>query len=257
MNQNKGFSYPTEQIPLPSKGIIYPESSPLSSGFVDVKYMGAKEEDILTNTRLLESGNTIQKLLESVLVTPGVRVDDLIAGDKDALILTTRIFGFGKDYSFSTKFKGDERKVNLDLSTIEYKEIDETLFKKGINEFEYEVPETKTKITFKILTGHDEKKIKAENDGLRKLNPNHSGDISTTLKYSILAVNGNRDSAFIRNFIDAPVLIAFQSRKFRNYIDKISPGVNFKFDYTFEDGEVMEGFRMPMTVDFFWPDFAI
>ena len=61
------YDFPTEVLDLPSKGLLYPKDSPLSSGQIDIKYMTAKEEDILTSTNLLEKGLAIDKLLESII----------------------------------------------------------------------------------------------------------------------------------------------------------------------------------------------
>ncbi len=57
------YNFPTETIDLPSGGKFYSEGSPLRSGKVDVKYMTAKEEDILTSTNLIQKGVVIDKLM--------------------------------------------------------------------------------------------------------------------------------------------------------------------------------------------------
>jgi len=153
----------TEIVHLPSKGLLYPESSPLSSGQLEMKYMTAKEEDILTSQNLIKSGVVIDKLLQSLIVTK-INYGELLVGDKNALLVAARILGYGKDYTFT--YSGEEQ--TIDLTTIENKPIDESLFTKGINEFEYTLPSTGTKITFKLLTSADERKITAEIEGLKK-----------------------------------------------------------------------------------------
>ena len=92
------YQFPTEEVSLPSKGLLYPKDSPLSSGKVDIKYMTAKEEDILTSPNLIKQGTVVDKLLESVIVTEGVSIDDLLVGDKNAIMIAARILGYGKDY---------------------------------------------------------------------------------------------------------------------------------------------------------------
>jgi len=92
------YGFPTEVLSLPSKGLLYPKDSPLSKGTIDVKYMTAKEEDILTSQNLIEQGVVIDRLLESVIVTPNVKLGDLLIGDKNAIMIGTRILGYGKDY---------------------------------------------------------------------------------------------------------------------------------------------------------------
>ena len=97
-SQTKSFPFPTEVITLPSKGLVYPESSPLSKGEITIKLMTAKEEDILTSTNLIKKGIQLDKLLESIVVEPGVNVNDLVIGDKNAIMLATRILGYGPEY---------------------------------------------------------------------------------------------------------------------------------------------------------------
>jgi hypothetical protein len=52
--ETKVYDFPTEIVELPSKGILYPEGNPLSSGKVEMKYMTAREEDILTNQSFIK-----------------------------------------------------------------------------------------------------------------------------------------------------------------------------------------------------------
>ena len=146
MEENK-FDFPTEMVELPSKGLLYPETSPLSSGKVEMKYMTAKEEDILTNQAYIKKGNVLDKLLESLIVTKGVNVKDLVVGDKNALFVAARVLGYGKDYVFN--YEGQE--YTVDLSEIENKPFDESKIEKGKNEFSFILPHSNTNITFKLF----------------------------------------------------------------------------------------------------------
>jgi len=92
------YGFPTEVLSLPSKGLLYPEDSPLRSGTIDVKYMTAKEEDILTSANLINQGIVLDKLLESVIANKDIKLDDILIGDKNALLVGARILGYGKDY---------------------------------------------------------------------------------------------------------------------------------------------------------------
>ena len=107
------FKFPTEEVELPSKGLLYPKDSPLSSGKVEIKYMTAKEEDILTNQNYIQKGIVIDKLIESLVVTK-VNFNDILIGDKDALLIASRILGYGKDYTFT--YAGET--INVDLTKI-------------------------------------------------------------------------------------------------------------------------------------------
>jgi len=211
------FKFPTEEIELPSKGLVYPKDNPLSSGKVEIKYMTAKEEDILTNQSYIQKGVVLDKLLESVLVSK-INIKDLIIGDKNALLIATRILGYGKDYKFV--YEGEEKSV--DLTKFENKPFNESLITPGTNEFEYILPHTKTPIKFKILTGGDEGKVNRELDGLKKINKNINPLLSTRLKYMITEVNGETDNKAIREFVDN-YLLARDSKDLRNYVKEIQP----------------------------------
>lgn len=238
------FKMPTEIVELPSKGLVYPESSPLSSGKIEMKYMTAKEEDILTNQNYIQKGTVLDELIKSLIVSD-VRYEDLIVGDKNAVLVAARILGYGNEYSFT--WGGEE--YNIDLTTIDNKPLNESLFKKGINEFDFKLPTTEINITFKLLTGEDEKKINAELEGLKKLNKNSSADLSTRLKYIITSVNGNRDIKDIRQFVDTQ-LLARDSRALREYIKEVQPDV----DLTFFPIGSNEKVSIPVGLSFFWPD---
>ena len=236
---------PTEVVELPSKGLVYPETSPLTSGKIEMKYMTAKEEDILTNQAYIQKGTVLDELLKSLIVTPNVKYEDLVVGDKNALLVAARILGYGKDYTFS--YGGEEQTV--DLSAVENKPIDESLFTPGKNEFEFTLPSTGVKITFKLLTGHDEKKINAELEGIKKINKNNSPELSTRLKYMITSVEGNVEQKTIRDFVDNSFL-ARDSRAFREYIKEVQPDVDLTFFPDGSDSKV----NIPVGLSFFWPD---
>jgi hypothetical protein len=250
------FKYPTEQIELPSKGLIYPTSSPLSKGVVEMKYMTAKEEDILSNANFIRQGTVIDKLLQSMIVTP-IDFNELLNGDKNAILLAARILGYGKDYDFlyTDPNTGQSEKATADLSTLEAKPLDETLYTPGKNEFNFELPFSKVVVTFKLLTHGDESKVDKEIIGLKKVNVNGSYDITTRLKHTILAVNGDRETSTIREFTDN--MLARDVRALREYISKISPDVDLKISFTKASGDVVEGVDLPIGVSFFWPDAGV
>jgi hypothetical protein len=237
------FKIPTEMVELPSKGLLYPEGNPLAEGKVEMKYMTAKEEDILTNQVYIKQGIVLDKLLQSLIVTK-INYDDLIVGDKNALMVASRILGYGKDYTFDY----DGESYTVDLSTLDNKSFDESLIKKGTNEFSYTLPHSGNELTFKILNTSDEKAIDAELAGLKKINKDLSPELSTRLKYIITSVNGNKETKTIREFVDNH-LLARDSRLLREYIRQIQPDVNLTF--TTNSGEEV---AIPVNLSFFWPD---
>ena len=244
------YQFPTEIVDLPSKGYFYPETSPLSSGKVELKYMTAKEEDILTSQNLIKDGTVIDILLQSLIVNKDIKVEDLLIGDKNAIMVASRILGYGKDYDFS--YDGVEQKV--DLTQLEPVDIDFTNIKKGQNQFDYDLPKSERKITFKLLTGKDEKNIDAEVKAREKLGGSSTGELTTRLKNIITSVDGNVDRSYINNFVDNEFL-SIDSLEFRKHMATVTPDIDMTTKIMV-DGEETE-VTIPVTVRFFWPSTGI
>ena len=238
------FKLPTETVDLPSKGLLYSEDNPLSSGQVEIKYMTAKEEDILTNQNYIQNGTVLDKLLKSLIVSD-INYNDLLIGDKNAIMIAARILGYGAEYKFT--YNGKEEVVNL--SEIENKPIEESLYTKGLNEFNFTLPTSKNEVTFKFLSHGDETKISQELEGLKKLKKEGSPELTTRLKHMITSVNGETDNKIIREFVDTAFL-ARDARAFREYIQKIQPDV----DLTFFPSGTEKSSSIPIGISFFWPD---
>ena len=241
------FKLPTETVELPSKGLLYPEGHALSSGTVEMKYMTAREEDILTNQNYIKNGTVIDKLLQSLIVTD-VPYDDILIGDKNAIMVAARILSYGKDYDFDL----GNGKQTVDLSTFANKELDKTLYKKGENEFQFTLPHTDNLITFKLLTHGDEKKIEQEVKGLQKINKDNITEATTRLKYMITSINGSTEKKDIREFVDYG-LLARDARALREEYARVSPDIDLTYTYTDLDGADREA-ALPITLNFFWPD---
>jgi hypothetical protein len=244
------FTLPTETIELPSQGKLYELTNPLSSGTVEMKYMTAREEDILTNVNLLKQGIAIEKMLQSLIKSP-IKYDDLLLGDRNALLIAARILAYGSSYSFEYADSDAETKevVNVDLQTLKNKEVNYALFKNK-NEFVFELPHSKNTITFKLLTIADEKAIEAEIKGLKKANL-VAGEITTRLKKQILSINGDYEAKNIRDFVDN-YLIAKDSNAFRSYVNSITPDINLTVNFTLQSGKEIEE-SLPLTAEFFFP----
>ncbi len=238
------FNLPTETIDLPSKGLLYPEGHPLSNGTIEIKYMTAKEEDILTNQNYIQNGTVLDKLLKSLIVTE-FDYNDLVIGDKNAVMVAARILGYGAEYKFT--YNGVEEVV--DLSEIDNKPLDESLYTKGQNEFTFTLPASNNEITFKFLTHGDEVKISKELEGLKRIKKEESPELTTRLKYMITSINGDQESKTIREFIDQAFL-ARDARAFREHISKIQPDV----DLTFFPSTSTKSISLPIGINFFWPD---
>ena len=238
------FKFPTEKIKLPSQGHFYPTDHPLSSGEVEMKYMTAKEEDILTNSNYISQGIVLDKLLESLVISPKFDLDDMLLGDKNSLLVASRILGYGKDYKF--KVGGIEETV--DLSTLESTKIDFKSLSKGQNSFDYTLPNSGTKITYKLLNGKDEKTIAKEIEGYKKIDKNASPEVSTRLRTMITSVEGDNSPKTINDFV-SNYLLAIDSRELRKDYQSKNPDVDLAFRS--QDGRQK---TVPINISFFWPD---
>ena len=255
MSENK-FDFPTEVIDLPSKGLIYPEGHPLRKGNVEIKYMTAREEDILASQSLIKKGVVLDKLFESVVVEPGLSIDDVFIGDKNAILLATRVMGYGADYEveITDPFTLETQKTTIDLSKVKTKDFDETLLN-GDNKYTFKLPKSGKEIVFKLLTHGDEKEITKENQALARLYKGKSDinfDVTTRLKYMIQSVEGNEDRAFINKWVQNSFL-AMDTKAFRKYVRDISPDMDLTFEFTSEITGETEALDIPFGINFFYP----
>ena len=248
--KQKKTQFPAEEVTLPSKGLLYPEDSPLRKGIIEMKYMTAREEDILTNPNLIENGTVMEKLLASLII-PSINYNELLTGDKDAVLVAARVLGYGSDYTF--EYRGE--KITIDLNNIEDKPLDESLLIEGKNEFTFTLPTSKKEITFKFLTHGDEQSIQKELKGLKKVNKNVSSDLTTRLKHIVTSIDGDYEKKTIREFVDNEFL-ARDARELRNYIRKIRPSVDLSYDYEDQSGNITT-IDIPVGIGFFWPDATI
>ena len=241
--------FPSEVIDLPSGGKVYPKESPISNGKIEIKYMTAREEDILTSQNLIKKGVVINKLLNSLILTEGVTCDDLIVGDKNAVMVAARILAYGPEYTceITNPNTGDLVQQTFNLADCPFRKVETEITG---NAFEFELPASKTKITFKILTGRDEKNIEEELDRLKKLGGLVSPELSTRLKYVVTSVDGEKDNNVIRNFVDN--MLSRDSLSLREYMVTVSPDIELKQEVELE-GDVVT-VDIPMTANFFWPN---
>lgn len=249
------YDFPTEIIDLPSNGKAYSQNSPLSEGKVEIKYMTAREEDILSSTNLIRKGVVLDKLFESVVVQEGINTDDILLGDKNAILLATRILGYGSDYNVEVNdpFTGEPQKVTIDLSKVQIKEVEDGSLNSD-NRYEFELPIAKKKVIFKLLTHKDEKDINAEIQALNRLSKGEtvSQDVTTRLRYMIQEVDGNTDRGFINNFVKNH-LLARDSRSLRNFVNQISPDLDLTYQFTSEVTGETEALDIPLGAGFFYP----
>jgi len=259
----KEHNFPTEVIELPSRGLIYSKDNPLSSGKVELKYMTAKEEDILTTQSYIKDGSVLDKLFQSLIVSNGngepIKYVDLSVGDKNAIMIASRILGYGKDYEveITDPFTNKKQKESIDLTQFENKPYDGSAqVELNKNEFEFELPASKRKITFMAMTESKERKVKYDLEELKRVNKKLKDDVSreltTRLKTIILSVDGEYNQQKINNFVDNE-LFARDSKELRKYINEVTPDINLMYEFISDETGERREISLPMDVSFFWP----
>lgn len=261
LKEEFGLEVPTELVPLPSEGKVYPEGHPLYlQKTVEIKAMTAKQEDILTSQALIKKGTVIQQLIKSCLLNPTIDVDSLISGDRSALMVSIRITGYGSDYHVSNvecPSCGKKSDQTFDLSNLNVKTLENDPVQIGTNVFKFDLPVSKTSVYFKYLTGKDDKELTELTERKKKLNIGTDASVTSMLTHSIVSVL-NKDGKEItdRNSIDIFVknMPARDSMLLRNYMTKNEPGIDMNCQMSCshcgEESEV----RLPMEASFFWPD---
>ena len=239
--------FPSEVIDLPSKGKMYSEGHPCKDGKIEIKYMTAKEEDILTSANLIKKGVVIDRLLDSLILTPGVKTDDLILGDKNAVMVAARVLAYGPEYTCEiTSPNGEVSEQTFNLADCPFKEIDENI---NQNLFEFKLPISKQNIKFSVLTGKEEKLIEKDLNASKKVGTGVSPELTTRLRYIIKEVEGDNSPSTINQ--TAVNMLARDSMALREEIQKVSPDVEMSQEVEI-GGETVK-VDIPMTVGFFWP----
>jgi len=247
MADNK--QYHSEVIDLPSLGKVYPKSSPISNGKIEIKYMTAREEDILTSQNLIKKGLVIDKLLDSLIITEGVKCDDLVLGDKNAVMVAARVLAYGPEYECEIENPNTGKTFShvFNLADCPFKKLPDDI---NDNKFEMELPVSKAKVGFKLITGKEEKLIEAELKGIKKTGVQVSPELTTRLKHTITSVNGDGDKGVINQFVQN--MLSRDSLELRKYINNISPDIELVQEIELEGDTVKVD--IPMTVNFFWPN---
>lgn len=252
------FSAPTEFVELPSKGAFYFEGHPLHGiDSIEIKYMTAKEEDILTSKTLLKKNLTIDRLLRSILVNKQINPDDLLTGDKNALIISARITGYGSEYAtgISCPACGTQNTYGIDLEKALEDAVhsgsessDAQLTERGT--YIVETPRTKAKVEIKLLNGHDEKRL-LQQEARRKKMKLPESLATTTMAAFIVGVNGSSDPMYIGSFIEnAP---AADARYVREAYKALAPSVEMNFDFVCKSCDHEQEMEVPLNAEFFWP----
>lgn len=248
-NQENGFIIATELVDLPSKGLFYDEGHPLyNETTIEIKHMTTKEEDILTNKSFLKNGTAIDRMLQSVIVDKRIKVRDLFVGDKNALLVASRIYGYGSDYN--TKFTcpscNTPQTTIFDLEDMQHIDFEQ-------NQVEYEVEPDYEAKTLLLTIPRSKVKLELRLVKEEKIEPKkkNTGGISYYYKKIIKSVNGNNNPKYISDYINS--MAAVDSRYLRKVYSKIVPGVDFLLNFECENCDYTGEVEVPLSAEFFWP----
>lgn len=258
LKEDFNWEVPVETVPLPSLGKLYdPDSTIYMRETVDIKAMTAEEEDILTSTALIRKGETIGRLIESCVVDKSFNPDDLLIGDRNALMVAIRITGYGTNYpvSYTCTNCGTSNRTEVDLSTLPIKTLEINPVKSGVNEFSYKLPVTKKNVTFKFMTGTDEKERKITQERMKKVlgdNSDLEKNVTSSLETCVLSIEGITDRLKIKHFIK--YMPAFDSKSLRNFIRDNEPNIEMVQSCICSNCGTAADINVPITTEFFWPN---
>ena len=249
------FVVPTEFVELPSKGLLYPEGHPLCEvSEVEIKFMTAKEEDILTDKVLLKKGLALDRLMSNIILDKTINPDMLLTGDRTAIMIAARKSAYGPEYDTKTVcpvcFSHGRHTFDLDNAEVRFNQGKDVASIDDNMTIRVTTPRSKVKVALKFMTGHDEKKIlEKQNNNKRLKLPENS--LINQLRTIIVSVNDNTDRRYINSFIDA--MPAFDSRYIRDIYQKNNPTIQLKEEYVCGECNATSMVDVPFTTDFFWP----
>lgn len=252
-----GFSFatPTDHVDLPSGGKCYPEGHALhDKDSVEIKYMTAKEEDILTSQTLLKKGLAIERLLESVILDDSINPRDLLVGDRNAILVAARITGFGSDYETQVTcpscLKGSVYTFDLDNVGIKASEPPEGVSETSSGTFIIELPTTGVTTEVKLLTGADEARILSLQESKKKHKLPES-PLTDHLKTIIVSVDGHEDRSIINQFVEN--MPSRDTRYLRKQYDGLNPNIDMSFAFECPSCDTTTDVEVPFTISFLWP----
>lgn len=254
-----GYVPPVDAVPLPSRGKIYPVDSPLfQAESVEIRSMTARDEDILSSRALLKSGRALSSLIQACVMNKAIDTEEMIAGDRNALLVSIRISGYGMEYNVEVQCQNEECsqkfKHTFDLSKLEIKRMTEEPVAPGRNEFAFDLPVSGKRCVFKLLTGKDERDMTVMQERLKKALGVQGNDnpVTTRLFFQVLQIGEEKDRNKLQKIVNS--LPAMDSRKLRKHIDEIAPGIKMSQDVECPHCAETKEVPVPFGTEFFWPE---
>lgn len=247
---------PKANVTLPSGGRIYPLDSPLHAKDLEIYQLTARGEDILTSRHLVKRGIVVDRLVQSAIVNRSIKVEDMILGDKNAVMVAYRITGYGPDYEVGIECPECSQKdphVHFNLATMPLKELGVAPVEEGKNLFEFILPKTQKKVMFKLLTSRENKELENLIE-IEKKTYDVEKNVTLKLFFSTVSIDGKEDRGFIRNSIE--VLPAMDSMAYREFINEIEPSIEMMGEFECKNCGFKEVVDCPLDISFFWPQRA-
>ncbi len=246
---------PAEVVTLPSKGVLYSVESGLHNRTqLEIKAMTTREEDILTSSAYIKKRTVITELIRSCVVDKSVDIDQLISGDRNALMIGIRCTGYGSEYrpEMECVACGKKQVKTFDLSQLAIKELETDPITEGVNEFSFTLPVTKASVTFKMLTGKDEEELLIAQERKKKIvNSLVDTNVSDQIKATLLSVNNQRDKAKLAFFVDN--MPGRDSLALRDKMKTVQPGIDMTQLFECDFCDHTEEVSIPIGIEFFWP----
>lgn len=253
--QELGLDIPVDAVPLPSAGLIYPEGHALHrKDRVEFRAMTAREEDILMSRAYIKKGTVITELIKSCLLDKSVNVNNMISGDRNALMVAIRISGYGREYQpvFNCPSCGVQNELQIDLAGLGIKPLNLKPSSEFENLFYFKLPVCKKTVGFRFLTGEEEEKILQALEVKKKKGIQNENLITTRLLSSIVEIDGISDRGKIAKFVQ--FMPARDSLALRKYIDENEPGVDMTVEFMCQNCDHAADIALPMGPTFFWPN---
>lgn len=247
VNLDPNLTVGYEIVPLPSKGIYY--QNKISE--VTVEYMTSKDEDILSTSSLIENGTVLDILLKNKIKTPGINTDDLLVGDRNAILLFLRASSYGQEYTVNVTDprNGQVFSDKIDLTKLKAKDI--KFLPNEMGEFSYELPVRKLLVKFKILNYREINHVLKMSESIQDAyGEQYSQFGSLKLKAEIVEIGGNRNKDYVTQFVDA--MPARDSSELKKRITEVTPDVDMNYEFTTTDGFKFKA-KIAVGVDFFFP----
>jgi len=253
------FVRPTEFITLPSGG-SYPEGHPLhGQETIEIYFMTAKDEDILSSEQLLKKGLAIERFMENIIVDKRISPSSMYSGDRNAMIIAARSSGYGNAYETQVSCPNCQAKSKhvFDLDNPIIKESieseEDNMVRTEDGYFQTTMPASKYKVKFRLLTGKDEMAMVSEKLAKKKTRiKGLTKTVTGHFKKIIVSVEGYSETSLINQFVDT--MLSSDSFHLKKCYRIANPNVEIKSDFECESCGHQQELEVPLNADFFWPD---